>query len=140
MFTLLVGVPEYKENPISCHFSFAKRILYVHYRNHHIVVITSVTEGVIRPNDVLLQLGAFRNNGYGAVAPSVVGIGADLITVCIVDRDNIPLQILLKVEGIEDVSSIALGSVLHSNGRAAFVMEVDQEMIAPCLADDLISI
>ena len=101
-----------------------------------IVVISSVTEGVIRPNDVLFQRGSSRNNGNSAVTPSVVGIGADLITVCIVDRNNVALEVLLKVEGVEDVGGIALGSVLQPDGRSAFVIQVDNQVISPRLADD----
>ena len=89
-----------------------------------IVIIPTVTEGVIRPNDVLFQRGSSRNNGYGAVTPSVVGIGPDLVSIGVINGNNVALEVLLKVEGIKDISGVALGSVLQPDGRSAFVIEV----------------
>ena len=105
-----------------------------------IVVIPAVAEGVIQPNYVFFQRGAFRNNGYSTVTPSVVSIGTDLLAACVVYRDNIPLEILLEIEGIEDISGVALGSVLQADGRAGFDVQVDQQEIAPRLADDLCTV
>ena len=35
------------------------------------------------------------------------------------------------------VGGIGSLSVLHTDGRTAFIIEIDQKIIAPCLADDL---
>ena len=105
-----------------------------------IVIIPAVTEGVIRPNDVLFQRGSSRNNGYGAGAPGIVGIGTDLLAACVVNSNNVALEILLKVEGVEHVGGVGFGSVLHPDGRSAFVIEIDQQVITPRFADDLCAV
>jgi len=71
------------------------------------------------------------------VAPGVVGVGQHLFAALSVDGNNIALQILLKIEGVKDIGGVAARSVLHTDGRTAFIIEIDQETIEPRLADDL---
>ena len=71
------------------------------------------------------------------VAPGVIGVGQNLGSAGIIYSDDIPLQILLEVEGIEGVCCIAGGSVLHPDGRATFVIQVDQQITAPSFTNDL---
>ena len=71
------------------------------------------------------------------VTPSVVGVGQNLNAVRVVDCNDITLQVLIEVEGIEGVGGIRGRSVLHADGRARFVIQVDQEVTVPLLADDL---
>ena len=35
------------------------------------------------------------------------------------------------------VGGVTARSVLHTDGRSRFIVQVDQKIIAPCLADDL---
>ena len=42
-----------------------------------------------------------------------------------VDSNNVTLEILLKVEGVEGVGGVCIASILHSDGRARFVIQVD---------------
>ena len=71
------------------------------------------------------------------IAPGIVRIRQHLYAACVVDSDNITLQVLLEVEGIEGVGGVGGGSVLHADGGAAFVVQVDQQVTAPRLTDDL---
>ena len=71
------------------------------------------------------------------VAPSVVGVGQYFYTILVVNGDDVTLQVLLEVESVESISSVGSGSVLHSDGGSAFVIQVDQQIVVPRLADDL---
>ena len=71
------------------------------------------------------------------VAPSVIGVRQRLLAVLVIDRDDIALEILLKIEGVKLVGVVAARPILHPNGGAAFVVQVDQEFVAPGFADDL---
>ena len=102
-----------------------------------IVVIPAVTEGVEYPNDSVLQRSVRRFHSNSKITPGIIVIRTNLITIGVVNGNNIALQILFKVEGVEDVGGIAFGSVLHPDWRTAFVIDVDQQVIAPSLADDL---
>ena len=51
----------------------------------------------------------------------------------VVNAYNITLQILFEIEGVENVFSVATCSVLHSNGRAGFIIQICDEMVAPLL-------
>ena len=50
------------------------------------------------------------------------------------------MEVLLEVEGVKGVGSVRGISILHPDGGARFVVQVDQEVIPPGLADDLGSI
>ena len=45
-----------------------------------------------------------------------------------VDGDDVPLQVLLEVVGVEYIFGITLVSVLQSNGSTAFVIEIHKEV------------
>ena len=76
----------------------------------------------------------------GMITPSVVGVGEDLGSTCVIDRDDITLQILLKIEGVKGVNGVRGIPVLHSDGGTRFVIQIDQQVTTPSLADDLGSI
>ena len=71
------------------------------------------------------------------IAPGIVRIRQHLYAACVVDSDNITLQVLLEVEGIEGVGGIRGRSVLHADGGSRFVIQVDNQITAPRLTDDL---
>lgn len=71
------------------------------------------------------------------IPPSVIGVFQYLSATLGVNGNNIALQILLEIEGIKDVGGVTARSVLHTDGRSRFIVQVDQKIIAPCLADDL---
>ena len=64
-----------------------------------------------------------------------------------VDGDDVPLQVLLEVVGVEYIFGITLVSVLQPDGSAVLIIEVYQEVVRglrattalrrPCLGDDL---
>ena len=74
------------------------------------------------------------------VAPGVVRVGQYFYTICIIDSNNVTLQILLKIEGVKGVCGVGSGSVLHPDGGAGFVIQVDQQVTTPSLADNLGSV
>ena len=71
------------------------------------------------------------------VAPGVVGIGQNLYAVRIIDSNDVSLEVLLEVEGVKGVGSVRGISILHPDGGAGFVIQIDQEVVIPSLADDL---
>ena len=71
------------------------------------------------------------------VAPGVVGVGQHLFAALGVNGNNIALEVLLKIEGIEGAGGVAALSILHAVGGSRFIVQVDQEVVAPRLADDL---
>ena len=93
-----------------------------------IVVILPIPERIERADNPLLNRCRARLGGNRAVAPCVIGIGAYLGSALRVDDDNVPLQILLEVVGVEYIFGITLASVLHPDGSAAFVIEIHKEV------------
>ena len=67
--------------------------------------------------------------GNRTVAPCVIGIRAYLGSALRVDGDDVPLEVLLKVVGIKRIRSIGLVSVLHPDGRAVLIVQVDQQVV-----------
>jgi len=102
-----------------------------------IVVVPTVAEGVVCPNDIVFQRGIARKSTGNAVAPGIISIRTNLFAACVINRNDIPLQVFLEVEGVKGVGCIAGGTVLHADGGAAFVIQVDQQGVVPRLADDL---
>ena len=112
-----------------------------------IVVIPPIPERIERADNPLLNRCRARLGGNRAVAPCVIGIGAYLGSVFRVDGDNVPLQILLEVVGVEYIFGITLVSVLQPDGSAVLIIEVYQEVVRglrattalrrPYLGDDL---
>ena len=99
-----------------------------------VVVVASVAEGIIAG----IEVGSVAvAPGNRLVSPSVVGVINHRISHGVVYGDNIPLQILLKVEGIESILGVCRVPILHPDGCTTFVVEVDQKIVAPSLADDL---
>ena len=47
------------------------------------------------------------------------------------------MQILSEIVGVKYSLGICLSAVLQANRRAAFIVQVDNKVVAPCLADDL---
>ena len=98
-----------------------------------VVVVASVAEGIIAG----IEVGSVAvAPGNRLVSPSVVGVINHQISHGVVYGDNIPLQILLKVEGIESVLGVCRVPILHPDGCTTFVVEVDQKIVAPSLGDN----
>ena len=86
---------------------------------------------------------------HAAVSPHSTwsSLRACLGSVFRVDGDDVPLQILLEVVGVEYIFGITLVSVLQPDGSAVLIIEVYQEVVRglrattalrrPCLGDDL---
>ena len=98
-------------------------------------------------DNLLLNRCRARLGGNRAVAPCVIGVRAYLGSVFRVDGDNVPLQVLLEVVGVEYIFGITLVSVLQPDGSAVLIIEVYKEVVRglrattalrrPCLGDDL---
>ena len=93
-----------------------------------IVVIPPISERIERADNPLLTRCRARLGGNRAVAPRIVCVRAYLGSVFRVDGDNVPLQVLLEVVGVEYIFGITLASVLQSNGSTAFVIEIHKEV------------
>ena len=65
------------------------------------------------------------------VTPSVIGVRQRLLTVLVIDRDDIALEILLEIEGVKLVGIVAARPILHPNGESRFIIQVDQKLVAP---------
>ena len=112
-----------------------------------IVVIPPIPERIERADNPLLNRCRARLGGNRAVAPCVIGVRAYLGSVFRVDGDDVPLQVLLEVVGVEYIFGITLVSVLQPDGSAVLIIEVYQEVVRglrattalrrPCLGDDL---
>ena len=112
-----------------------------------VIVIPPIPEGIKRADNPLLNRCRARLGGNRAVAPCVIGIRAYLGSVFRVDGDNVPLQVLLEVVGVEYIFGITLASVLQPDGSAVLIIEVYKEVVRglrattalrrPCLGDDL---
>ena len=73
------------------------------------------------------------------VAPCVVGVGTYFSATCVIDRNDIPLQILFEeVQG--EIEAIRF-PIFHANGRTACIVEINQQMLfctdKPSLGNDL---
>ena len=93
-----------------------------------VVVIPPIPERIKRADNPLLNRCRARLGGNRAVAPCVIGVRAYLGSVFRVDGDDVPLQVLLEVVGVEYIFGITLVSVLQSNGSTAFVIEIHKEV------------
>ncbi len=83
------------------------------------MVIPSVLERIIDR----IQVGRKTVNPRRAdVAPGIVGIGADLYAVFIIYRNDVPLQVPLKPEGIEFARGHAFCAVLHPDRSTVSVV------------------
>ena len=112
-----------------------------------VVVIPPIPERIERADNPLLNRCRARLGGNRAVAPRIVCVRAYLGSVFRVDGDDVPLQILLEVVGVEYIFGITLASVLQPDGSAVLIIEVYQEVVRglrattalrrPCLGDDL---
>ena len=112
-----------------------------------VVVIPPIPEGVQRADNLLLRRGGPGGIRIGEVAPGIIGVGTDFCPVLGVDGDDVPLQVLLEVVGVEYIFGITLVSVLQPDGSAVLIIEVYQEVVRglrattalrrPCLGDDL---
>ena len=112
-----------------------------------VVIIPPIPERIERADNPLLNRCRARLGGNRAVAPCVIGIRAYLGSALRVDGDNVPLQILLEVVGVEYIFGITLVSVLQPDGSAVLIIEVYKEVVRglrattalrrPCLGDDL---
>ena len=87
-----------------------------------VIVIPTIPEGIKRADNPLLNRCRVRLGGNRAVAPCVIGIRAYLGSALRVDGDNVPLQILLEVVGVEYIFGITLVSVLQPDGSVVLVI------------------
>ena len=86
------------------------------------MVISSVLERIIDR----IQIGRKTVNPRRAdAAPRIVGIGADLYAVFIVYRNDVPLQVPLKPEGIELARGHAFCAVLYADRSTVSVVEIN---------------
>ena len=102
-----------------------------------VVVIPPISERIERADNPLLNRCRARLSGNRAVAPCVIGIGAYLGSVFRVDGDDVPLQVLLEVVGVEYIFGITLVSVLQPDGSAVLVVQVYKTVYAELLRHDL---
>ena len=79
-----------------------------------IVVIPPIAERIERADNLLLNRCRARLGGNRAVAPCIIGVRAYLGSALRVDGDNVPLQVLLEVVGVEYIFGITLASVVQS--------------------------
>ena len=94
-----------------------------------VVVIPPISERIERADNPLLTRCRARLGGNRAVAPRIVCVRAYLGSVFRVDGDDVPLQILLEVVGVEYIFGITLASVLQPDGSAVLIIEVYQEVV-----------
>ena len=95
-------------------------------------IITSVTEGVLNRN------GDIASYCEGCtVAPRIILVHNLFNTVLVINRYDIALQILFKPVGIKRTFRIRGVAVRHADRAAVRVVEVNEEIRAPGLADDL---
>lgn len=86
------------------------------------MVISSVLERIIDR----IQVGRKTVDPcQGNVAPGIVGIGADLYAVFIVYRNDVPLQVSLKPEGIELARGHTFCAVLYADRSTVSVVEIN---------------
>ena len=71
---------------------------------------------------MLLRRGGPGGIRIGEVAPGIIGVGADFCPVLGVDGDDVPLQVLLEVVGVEYIFGITLVSVLQPDGSVVLVI------------------
>ena len=76
----------------------------------------------------------------GKITPGIVGVGDQLGAIFGVYRYNITLQVLFKPVGIEIACEIVRMAVLHTNRAAVYIIEIQNEMVAPFLRNDQITI
>ena len=72
-----------------------------------------------------------------AVAPSVVGITNQLVTIGIVDPGDVAKHIGFKNKQIICTGRVCRVSILHSNGRAICIIKVNEQLIAPFFSENL---
>ena len=98
------------------------------------MVIPSVLERIIDR----IQIGRKTVDPcQGNVAPRIVGIGADLYAVFIVYRNDVPLQVPLKPEGIELARGHTFCAVLHADRSTVSVVEINAKIAAPLFCRNL---
>ena len=102
-----------------------------------VVVVPAIAEGVICPHDALLHRGRIGCRAEGEIPPGVIRIRADFLSGGVIDSNNVPLQVLLKVVGVKCIRSIGLVSVLQPDGRAVLVVQVYKTVYAELLRHDL---
>ena len=101
-----------------------------------IVVIATVTERIVCPDNVSFRHGNAGFRGDSEISPCIVGVGTDLVAVLVVDGYDITEQILLEVEGMKIVGGVVVLTVLQTNRCSALVVEIHEHSRAPCLADN----
>ena len=76
-------------------------------------------------------------NGCCAIAPCVVGVGADLDTRFGIHRYNIAEDVFFKVECVKYACGITALAVLQTHGCAALVVKIQEHPLSPRFADNL---
>lgn len=94
-----------------------------------IVVVPAVAEGVISPHDAFLHRRRIGCRAEGKIPPGVIRIRADFLSGGVIDSNNVPLQVLLKEVVLELPDRHALRPVLHPDGRAILVVQIDQQVV-----------
>ena len=98
-----------------------------------VVIIPSVAEGII----IRARMVAFVVVGFRTVAPGVVGVRDELTARRVIDADDVALQVLLEPIGPKRAWTVLRRAVEHSDRAPLGVVEEEEQMIAPALADDL---
>ena len=86
-------------------------------------------ERVVLSYDAILQRGVGTCCGNCEIAPCVVDIGTNLLTLGIVDCYNVALQVLFEEEIVKRICSICAGAILNTNRAAGFVVDVQQAIL-----------
>ena len=98
-----------------------------------VVIIPSVAEGII----IRARMVALVVVGLRAVSPRIVGVRDELTARRVIDADDVALQVLLEPIGIKRAGTVLHRAVEHSDRATLGVVEEEEQMIAPALADDL---
>ncbi len=94
-----------------------------------VVVVPAVAEGVICPHDAFLHRRRIGRRAEGKIPPGVIRIRTDFLSGGVIDSNNVPLQVLLKVVGVKCIRSIGLVSVLQPDGSAVLIVQIDQQVV-----------
>ena len=89
-----------------------------------IVVIASITEGVIAEYEVIA-----RRRIYRTITPSVVGVRTHFRARFVIDSYDITLEIFLKKVAVEHAVRVAGCAIFQAYRCAQFVVEIDERIL-----------
>ena len=98
-----------------------------------VVIIPSVAEGII----IRARMVALVVVGLRTVSPGIICVRDELTARRVIDADDVALQVLLEPIGVKRARAVLRRAVEHSDRATLGVVEEEEQMIAPALADDL---